>query len=424
MHLFLTAFGSYGDVLPMVGLGAAARARGHRVQILVNPYFQSVVEAAGLELSPLGTAEEYRELMQHPDLWHPRRGLKLVLSRGAGAYLRDAYAAIEANYEPGTTVLAAHGLDLASRIYHERHGAPLATVHFAPFALLTLHDVPRYIGVPDIKRWPRLAKAAMYWMASRAVVDPVIGPPVNALRRDLGLPRVRNIYSKWNNSPQRVIAMFPGWFGPPQPDWPQNTATVGFPLWDPPSAPHISAEVNEFLEAGEPPIAFAPGSANVQAGDFFRTAVEVCQRLGRRGMLMTKYPEQLPQQLPPTVRSFGFVPFSELLPRVAALVHHGGIGTCAQGLASGIPQLVMPMAYDQLDNGLRLARLGVGAVVRRERFTPARVAAALEPLLSSPEVASRCRELAARCDGRAALNAGCELLERLHAAERACETAI
>jgi UDP:flavonoid glycosyltransferase YjiC (YdhE family) len=215
--------------------------------------------------------------------------------------------------------------------------------------------------------------------------------------------------------------MFPDWFGPRQPDWPASTATVGFPLWDPPSAPHISAEVNDFLEAGAPPIAFAPGSANVQAGEFFRTAVAVCQRLDRRGMLMTKYPEQLPKQLPPTVRSFGFVPFSELLPRVAALVHHGGVGTCAQSLASGIPQLVMPMAYDQLDNGQRLARLGVGAVVRRERFTPARVAAALEPLLYSTEVAGRCRELAARCDGQASLNAACDLIARLQASERACD---
>jgi len=37
MHLILSAFGSYGDVLPMVGLGASARARGHRVSVIVNP---------------------------------------------------------------------------------------------------------------------------------------------------------------------------------------------------------------------------------------------------------------------------------------------------------------------------------------------------------------------------------------------------
>jgi rhamnosyltransferase subunit B len=130
--------------------------------------------------------------------------------------------------------------------------------------------------------------------------------------------------------------------------------------------------------------------------------------------LMTKYSEQLPDHLPATVQNFGFVPFSSLLPRAAALVHHGGIGTCAQGLASGLPQVVMPMAYDQLDNGLRVKRLGVGAVVPRKKFKPTAVIAALQPLLSSTQVAKRCRELAGKCDGPAALNAACDRLEQLH----------
>jgi UDP:flavonoid glycosyltransferase YjiC (YdhE family) len=172
--------------------------------------------------------------------------------------------------------------------------------------------------------------------------------------------------------------------------------------------------VDEFLAAGDAPIVFAPGSANVQANEFFQTAADVCERLGRRGMLMTKYPDQLPKRLPVGVRSFGFVSFSELLPRAAALVHHGGIGTCAQGLANGLPQVVMPMAYDQLDNGLRLERLGAGGIVPRKRFKPASVSAALAPLLDSPEVASRCRELASRCDGPASLGAACDRLEELH----------
>ena len=40
-------------------------------------------------------------------------------------------------------------------------------------------------------------------------------------------------------------------------------------------------------------------------------------------------------------------PFRWLVPRSAALVHHGGIGTLSQGLAGGVPQVVMPMGFDQ-----------------------------------------------------------------------------
>jgi UDP:flavonoid glycosyltransferase YjiC (YdhE family) len=230
---------------------------------------------------------------------------------------------------------------------------------------------------------------------------------------------VAQIFSRWNQSPDLVLGMFPEWFGAPQPDWPPQTRLVGFPLYDPRPAPGLSQQLEEFLAAGEPPIVFAPGSANSQAASFFRTAVEVCTRLGRRGLLVTRFPEQVPPDLPRTVRHFEFVPFGLLLPRAAALVHHGGIGTCAQGLAAGLPQLVMAMAFDQLDNGQRLARLGTGAVLRVSQFRPKRVAGEMARLLESPTVAQRGREIAPRLNGPASLNAECDHLEKLHASRSA-----
>jgi UDP:flavonoid glycosyltransferase YjiC (YdhE family) len=129
--------------------------------------------------------------------------------------------------------------------------------------------------------------------------------------------------------------------------------------------------------------------------------------------LLTKYAHQLPTNLPDTVRHFGFVPMSNLLPRSAALVHHGGIGSCAQGLAAGIPQVVRPMSYDQFDNSRRLVQLGVAQEIPVKKFTGPRLAATLALLLSSPTVATRCRDLATRCNGPAALTAACDALEQL-----------
>jgi rhamnosyltransferase subunit B len=412
MHLIVSAFGSYGDVLPMVGLGAAMRARGHRVQAIANPYFRSVIEEAGLELLPLGTAEEYLRLAGHPDLWHPRRGPKLVLGY-SGSYLREVYDIVHAQSRGGETVIAAHGLDMASRVLHEKHDVPLATVHFAPFAIPTVHNTSHYIGAPFIAASPRWMKAATFWAVDRYMVDPLLAPSINTLRGELGMSPVSRIFHRWNQSPQLVLGMFPDWFGPVQPDWPRQLKLVGFPLWDPRPATGLPADVEEFLQAGDAPIVFAPGSANTQADDFFRTAVEACQRLGRRGILATKYPEQLPKKLPSTIRHFSFVPFSQLLPRAAALVHHGGIGTCAQGLACGLPQVVMPMAYDQLDNGQRIRRLGVGAIVRQHAFRPRKVADVLEQLLGSSTISDRARHWSRQSDGAAAIGAACKAIESL-----------
>jgi UDP:flavonoid glycosyltransferase YjiC (YdhE family) len=252
-----------------------------------------------------------------------------------------------------------------------------------------------------------------YWASDALFVRPLVGGELNSLRHELGLPPVKHVFGQFMHQGDMSLGLFPDWFGPPQPDWPDNIRLTGFPLWDAQAGVELSDEVEEFLAGGDAPIAFSPGSANRAAHQFFATAAEACQRLGRRGILLTKYADQLPSNLPPTVRHFGFVPLSRLLPRTAALVHHGGIGTCAQGLAAGVPHLVRPMAFDQFDNSRRLARLGVGEEISVRAFRTPAVVAALDRLLSSPSVAESCRTFAARCDGSSSLTAACVALESL-----------
>src|SRR6202030_1934782 len=127
------------------------------------------------------------------------------------------------------------------------------------------------------------------------------------------------------------------------------------------------------------------------ARDYFASSVEVAQALGRRAVLLTAHPRQLPASLPPGIRHFGFVPLSTLLPRAAAVVHHGGMGTLGQALAAGVPQLTVPMILDQFDNSRRLLRLGVSANVRSAAYRSASITRLLRNLLESPQVAERCR---------------------------------
>jgi UDP:flavonoid glycosyltransferase YjiC (YdhE family) len=127
--------------------------------------------------------------------------------------------------------------------------------------------------------------------------------------------------------------------------------------------------------------------------------------------LLTRFADQLPERLPPHVRHAGYVPLGRVLGHAAALVHHGGIGTAAAALAAGVPQLVMPLAHDQLDNGARLQRLGVGDVLAPERFDAVRVARRLRALLGSAAVAGRCRTLAGRLDDARPLDAAAAALE-------------
>ena len=156
----------------------------------------------------------------------------------------------------------------------------------------------------------------------------------------------------------------------------------------------VAPEIEEFIAVGQPPIVFTPGSAHTHAIPFWRAAVDACQRLGRRGMLLTRHVEQIPSDLPDEVRHFPYVPFSDVLDRCAALVYHGGVGTLSQALAAGVPHLIMPMAHDQPDNAVRIKCLGVGDYLWPNQFRGPRVAQMLEELLSSAAVASACQQIA------------------------------
>lgn len=412
MRFLISALGSYGDVHPMVGLASALQARGHHATIITNPHFEAIVDGAGIGFVPLGTAEEYDALAYHPDLWHPARGPMLVLRSGMVEILRELYGIIDDHVVPGETVLVAHCLDLAGRIHQERHGTPLASVHFAPVGLRSFHLSPQMFGMLLQERVPRWLRRFQFWLADK-VVDRIVCPELNSFRQQLGLLPVARVMHRWYFSPQQVLGLFPAWFAPPQPDWPPNTVLTGFPLWDQSTDGPLAPKLQEFLASGSAPIVFAPGSAMTDGAWFFTAAVEACRRLGRRGILLTKYIEQLPDSLPQDLMHCEFVPFSRLLPHAAALVHHGGIGTSSQGLAAGLPQVVMPMAYDQLDNATRLKRLGVAEILPRRAFTGARLEKVLDRILSTPCYSERGQQWAQKFDTTATMNASCEVLEQL-----------
>lgn len=412
MHFLMTALGSYGDVHPIAGLGGALVKRGHQVSIIANPHFQPVIESVGAEWVSLGTLEDYEVFADNPDVWHPVRGPMLVMRIGIVKFLRDTYSLIESHYRPGETVLVAHPLDFASRIFQEKHQAPLASVALAPLMFRSLYESPK-LGLLLMASWvPRWLRSLQYRIAD-SLVDRIICPTLNNFRDELGLAPVSRVFHEWIYSPQLVLGLFHEWFAAKQPDWPASVELAGFPLWDQPDVSGLPDEVDQFLRGGESPIVFTPGSAMAHGQDFFQAAVEACQMLGRRGILLTKYPQQLPSELPSNVRHFGFVPFSQLLSRAAAVVHHGGIGSCAQGLAAGLPQLIMPMAYDQPDNAERLKKLGVGDSLSPKKFTGHAVARKLDRLLADEKVHERCHHWARQCNGNLALSASCELLEGL-----------
>ena len=374
MKILLAPMGTSGDVDPYMGLGRALRARGHWVTAVANPYFQNLVERAGLDFVPCGDADEYKAKLTHPDFWDPKCSVAFVVREMYLPAMRPLYQTLAALYEPGQTLVAAPTLAIGARLAHDKLGVPLATILLQPTFIRSVVDASKGVLLP---RWAPAAYRRLRFRIMDMWLDRFFAGPVNAFRRELGLPPVRRGFYDWLHSPQLQIGLFPDWFGIPQPDWPAVLRLTGFPLYDERGVEPVPTAAQEFLDAGPPPLVFTFGTGMRQAKEVFGESIAVCRAVGRRGILLTRFPEQLPAALAEGVRHFDFLPFGYLLPRTAALVHHGGIGTLAQALAAGIPQLVVPFAYDQPDNAARLVQLGVGRALPHASYRAPAAAAAL-----------------------------------------------
>jgi rhamnosyltransferase subunit B len=392
-YLFVP-LGSAGDVNPLTWLARLMQQRGEDVAVIAHAGMAHVPQRAGLRTVAVGRQADHDAIVANPDLWHPDRAFDLLAATFADR-AREVIPAIRAEVVPGATVVVAAGIAVGARIVAEADRLPLVTVQLQPSVFMSEHDRPLMdLRLAFLEGAPRWAWRSLLYFLHK-IIDAKLAAQINAVRAELGLRQpVRGIMRDWWMSPQRVLALFPDWFAPRRRDWPPQTVLTRFPLYD--GDLPLDPAADAFLNDGPPPILFAPGSANMWGRAFFEAAAGACAKLGRRGMLVSAYSERVPAVLPPDVRRFGALPFSRVFSRCAAVVHHGGVGTMAQALAAGVPQLVMPMAHDQPDHAQRLKRMGVGDYLTPKRFTADTVAFKLRELLQSGRTALACKDFKAR----------------------------
>lgn len=402
-NILLCTIGSAGDVNPFIMVGQELKKRGFRVTLMTSQYFEAQARNAGLEFLGLGRVEDYHTIINNPELWDAEKGFKFFAESVVFPIMRPAYEMIS-RFDPSNTILIAQAQFFAAHIAHDKLDFPFITVHLPPAAIRSSYEFPL------MPAWMHpFLKRRLFNLIDIMVFDKLFAAEINLFRKSLGLAPVQKVFERWTHSPQMNLGFFPEWFARPQPDWPPQTHLTGFVYYD--QEETISNDVDEFFKAGSAPIVFTPGTAMKHGSQFFLDCIRACQQLGRRGILLTQFPEQLPGQLPEGIRHFSYLPFRQMLPRTLALVHHGGIGTTAQAIAAGIPQVIRPLAHDQPDTAARVEKLGIGVALGPKQFTATSLVKKLEPLITSQQVLERCQAYAKKINPAESLNRACTLIE-------------
>lgn len=354
----------------MIAIGRHLRGLGYDVIISLAAPYAKLADAAGLHAEPVISEERFSEAIGNAAVWNPIRGPLQVFHVMVRDFLEGHEEVIRRYHLPGETVLVAHPLDVASRIIRDADpSTPMVGVHLQPVILRIPGNPPRLSPWWfEISR-PAWAVRAGYATIDHIIIDPLIRGPINRMRKKYRLPPIRRVMDRWWLSPDGTMAMYPEWFASETVDHHERFFHCGFPLDD--------VDGGEFPLPDDNPIVFTSGTAHRHCRQFFLRAVDACQRLNRPGLLLSSFPENLPDFLPANVRSHSYVSLHRLLPSCAAIVHHGGIGTTSQAFAAGIPQVIGPLAFDQFDNATRVERLRCGRWLRN----PSRLTEALAAVL-------------------------------------------
>ncbi|HEV8589112.1 MAG TPA: glycosyltransferase, partial [Pyrinomonadaceae bacterium] len=378
------------------------KTRGHIPAIATSEVYREKMEAVGLEFHPVrpdmpsyDQPDELGELVARA--MDQREGPEVVANMVL-PHLRDIYTDLD-DATRGADLFLTHPLPLVGPIIAQKKRLPWVSSVLAPASFLSVHDPI----VPP--QWPWLYKLMRLspWVGSSVMalaklkLDKLM-QPVYELRAELGLPRGEQPLFMGQHSPTKVLALFSKLLAAPQPDWPPNTTVTGFAFYDRRDffgETEMPKGLKQFLDNGPPPIVFTLGSSAFWvARDFYCDSITAAQALGRRALLLIGHARNMPPApLPDGVAAFEYAPYSEVLPRAAAIVHQGGVGTTGQAMRSGKPVLILPHAHDQFDNAARVERLGCGRVLPRPRYNAKSAVRELRMLFDDASYETRAAEV-------------------------------
>ena len=381
-HVLLVLLGTGGDVWPGLGLASALRAAGDAVEVATYAQFEPDVRALGLPFHAVGSSEEYLAQVRQPAFWTPR-GPHLAMAEGG--YVRLAigrvYDLVGAMRDRRPVVVCTRNA-YGARFAAERHGLFCVSLVYSPQQLITADRLPYPLNTRPVRALPRWYKEAALRWGDRGNLDQ-LRPTLNALRAPLGLPPIGRLRD-WLFFGAPGLALYPGWFDDLGALASDGVGQGDFILRHVDESAALDDRLRRFLEAGSPPVVCTLGTGIAHARERYAQVARALARTGRRGLFVTPFDENVPADAGAHVLRVDYANLAAVLRQSSLVIHHGGIGTVAQALRAATPQLTLPFAYDQADNGARVRRLGAGTMLEAPVPGVDAIAAAIERTSALP----------------------------------------
>ncbi|MBN2047451.1 MAG: glycosyltransferase family 1 protein [Anaerolineaceae bacterium] len=396
MKITIFAAGSRGDIQPCVALGKGLRQAGYDVRLAAPADFSAFVSGHGLDFYPLRgdvqaimASDTGRKFMESGG-GNPLKSISAVRELIAPVVMEmamDVLAACEdADALVCLGVFSAFGQAVAELLC-----IPQINVEPTPLLTTRAFPAPSWPIQRDLGGWHNLLSGA----AMLQVVWLWYRPFVNDFRERIGLPayRARDYHRSFRTVP--MLGAYSPQVIPHPGDWPESLRITGYLFLDGQAGWQPSPELEAFLGAGDPPVYIGFGSmAGKNPENLAEIAAEALDKSGQRGLLLTGWGGLKPGAQSERVFVLDSAPHSWLFPRMAAVVHHGGAGTTAEGLRAGVPNVITPFVLDQHFWGARVRALGVGpAPIPQKKLGASSLADAINAAVTDGKMRQRARSM-------------------------------
>lgn len=388
--------GSRGDVQPCVALSRGLQQAGYRVGLAAPEDFAGFVQEHGVDFYPLRgdvqkimASDTGRKLMETggANPLKSIRAFRTMLGPVIMKMTEDAYAACrDAEAIICLGVLSTFGQSIAEALR-----IPVINMEPAPLLPTRAFAAPSWPIQKDWGGWHNyfsgIAMLQVMWQWYR--------PFVNDFRQRLGQsPYTAASFHRILRSTPMLSAYSPNIIPHPA-DWPDSVHVTGYCFLDSLTDWQPSSALKAFLEAGDPPVYIGFGSMSGRnPEELARIIIAALAKSGQRGLILTGWGGLRTSAAPDNVFVVDAAPHSWLFPRMAAVVHHGGAGTTAEGVRAGVPAVVVPFAFDQSFWGARVKALGLGPdPIPLKNLTADRLADAIRMAVTDPRMKQRASSL-------------------------------
>ncbi len=373
-HFIFVLIGSGGDILPAMAIAAELVLRDHDVVVHTYEAFAKDAVRAGVPFEAIETSAHYAQMSK--DAWKAggvARGLDQdgYLERAVA----PAFERVEALRNASPCVVCTRSA-FGARFAAEKFGLPLICLAYnaTQFASPTCFPYSR----SWLARLPLPLRRGWFHLSDKA--NRAQRGKVNAMRARFALPAIDNV-RQWGLFGAPSLALFPSWYADMKTCAPAAVRQAGFIFTPDAQPPSLPPQVSAFIDRPGVTLVFTFGTGVSGILPLFEKAAQVTAALGYRAIFVTRFRENIPEHLPPDIMLLDHIDFAALLPRIDLLVHHGGIGTIAQAIRSGIPQVIVPLAFDMPDNAHRFRQLGLAELVSGMRCSPRALTRSIERAL-------------------------------------------